>query len=206
MKKFLIFLLTALIPILSIYAQEQKPEETIINQNPKPISLINNEKYTNIYDNSIGLVYSTISGYGLTYWRRIFSNYSVCLSGMIMYDEYMKWTDMTNSKVEQDTKNILYDYGFEIQRDIFVSRDTRIYALLGTYLSNENNKNINNQKVVDNFTLGVGFGLQWFFHERSAFFFHFGYKFDQNNTEENNKPSLTKETKIGYGIGWSFFF
>jgi hypothetical protein len=206
MKKLFLILAAVLISSASMYAQETKPPEIKPQvQKDEDTFPPDTEKLVNLYDNGVGLSYSTISGYGLTFLRRFFNDYSVCLSGMITYNEYMQWSDMSKTKVVQDSKNNLYDFGLEIQRDIISSTRTKIYVMIGGYFSTEKNKDQSNDKVENIISVGTGFGFELYLGRHFAGTFHFGYKF-QNTDDQGNTPSLRKETTVGVGFGALFLF
>jgi hypothetical protein len=201
---FIILLL--LLSFSSIYAQRTKASDPKLNeQDPWNTYAPDTEKIVNLYNNEIGIRYSNISGFGLSIGRRIFDDYAICLSGLITYDEEMRWTDMTKTTLEKDHKKNLYDFGLELQRDVFTFRNTKVYYFIGGYYSMENNKDQTELKD-ENFTVGTGFGLEWFMDRHIASYFHFGFKFDNENKEENGKPTTIKITTYGLGAGIILLF
>ena len=203
MKNLFLILAAVLLSALSMFAQVTKPQ--VINDFDSFEA--DTEKIVNLYDNGIGLGYSTMSGYGLTFLRRFFNDYSIMLSGMISYNEKMRWSDMSKTKIEQDEKNNLYDIGIEIQRDIIKTNKTKIYAMIGSYLSTEKNKGQYSYNDVKNIiSIGAGFGFQWYMARNFAGYFHFGYKFENTNKEQNNQPSVERKTTVGIGFGVMFLY
>ena len=201
----MLILITAFIPIVSIRAQEPNIPTTTVTKTDTFVP--DTEKLSNLYNNGIGIRYSNISGYGLSYLRRFLDDYTVCINGAITYNEYEKWTDMSKTNVEEDTKNILYNFGIEFQRDLFVTTGTKIYGLIGMYYTDDDNKGQDNSGTVNKtFSIGVGFGFQWYMGKHVAGYFHFGYKFDNIDSEENNQPSLQRQTVVGFGLGMAILF
>lgn len=203
MMKNLIFILAfAILSIVSLYAQDSLPPVTF-DYDP---FLADTEKIVNLYDNGIGLSYSTMSGYGLTYLRRFLDNFSVLFSGFITYEEYMRWTDLRKTSIERDDKNIYFDFGAELQADIIKSNKTKIYAMVGASFTTENQKDRYNNDLKDIFSVGAGFGLQWYMARNFAGYFHFGYKFQNTDSETGNSPSIERKTTIGIGFGVLLLF
>lgn len=203
MKKLFVIFAAVLLSTSSMFAQDTYPP-TKFDYDP---FLLDTEKIVNLYDNGVGLGYSTMSGYGLTFLRRFFNDYSIMLSGMITYNEKMRWSDMSKTKIEQDEKNNLYDFGIEIQRDIIKTNKTKIYAMIGSYLSTEKNKGQYSYNDVKNIiSIGAGFGFQWYMARNFAGYFHFGYKFENTDAEQNNQPSIERKTTVGIGFGAMFLY
>ena len=208
-KKNVIYLLLLITAALfcspSVYSQITDDDD-FIGSGRHSKSSADTEKLVNLFDSEIGLRYSNISGFGLSFSEKIFTGYYVTFSGMISYDEHQAWSDMTKSTITEDTKNILYNFGLEFQRDLFIFRNTKVYALLGGYYYVEDNKDQFNSRVTNIFTVGIGVGFKWYMDKHFAGFFHFGYKFDNSNTEDNNQPSLERKTNVGIGAGISYIF
>jgi hypothetical protein len=163
-------------------------------------------RFVNLFENSVGVRYSNISGFGLTMTRRFFEDYTIRLSGMLQYNELIKWDDMTKTREIQNQKDILYDFGIELQRDIYTTNVTKVYAFLGGYLSDDKNKDTGNELFEKTLAAGVGFGFQWYVGKHFAFDFTIGYKFDNIDTEDNGKPSVERKTGVGVGIGAQYIF
>ena len=154
--------------------------------------------------------YSGISGYGLSMQRRIFDNYTFKFTGLIHYSEYIKgYKDSVNY---EDSKDILYDYGFELQRDIFKSDAMRVSVLGGIYFSYEEEKdegegifspeNFFKDKIVG----GIGVSLEFYVKKALSVNFDFGYIFDNSEGKEDDEPVTENKTQLGLGIGLSYLF
>lgn len=206
MKAFLLFITILMLSLSTAYADD--PESDDFDEYE-----IIEENFVNLFTNSVGVTYSNVSGYGLNYRVRFLDVYSIGISGMMHYKEKMKWETMSKEVVTLDEKDILYNFGIEIQRDIFTTNKTRLYVFLGGYLGTEKSNNFRGipgsegdeenkyYKVV-----GLGFGLQYYFSKYLAGNFHFAYKYDQLDTETNGSPGTEKATGVGFGIGLSVFF
>ena len=161
--------------------------------------------------NSIGVRYSGISGYGLSMQRRIFDNYTFKFTGLIHYSEYIKGYK-TDSLNYEDRKNILYDYGFELQRDVFKSDGMRVSVLGGIYFSYEEKKDQGGGVVYsDNFFKdkivgGIGVSLEFYVKRALSVNFDFGYIFDNSEGKEDDIPVTENKTQLGLGIGLSYLF
>ena len=159
--------------------------------------------------NSIGIRYSGISGYGLSMQRRIFDNYTFKFTGLIHYSEYVKGEP---GNILEDRKNILYDYGFELQRDIFKSDGMRASAIGGIYFSNQEKKDEENgvphgeNKTEDKIAGGIGVSLEFYVKDKISVNFDFGYIFVNTEGEEEDIPVKENKTQLGLGIGLSYLF
>lgn len=163
--------------------------------------------------NSIGVKFSNISGYGLSFSRRLFDNYNVKFGGIIFYDEYVK--GFKDSLLE-DSKNINYDYGVELQRDVFRSEKTRVYALGGIFFSKSqdmektrNYSGVLNTETDDDFdkiTGGLGIGIEFVTKNRLAFNIDIGYRFEHSDGKESGIPVEENNTMVGLGIGISYLY
>jgi|GEM_PF-1458704 len=172
--------------------------------------------------NTVGIRFSNITGYGLSFSKRIFDNYTFKIGGIAFYDEYVKGY---KDSIIQDNKNIIYDYGFELQRDIYKTDKTRVYALGGMYFSKEQDKNQERDRVYDpisgaysnelvTFTDdefdkvagGLGIGIEITMHTRFALNVDFGYKFQHSEGKESGIPVEENTTTVGLGIGLSYLY
>jgi hypothetical protein len=176
-------------------------------------NLVNNDfynydtlKYANLYNFSCGLKYSSISGYGINLSARLSKIFTVGFCGFITYSEYIQWQDMTKTKEIENEKDILYDFGLELRGNIITTTKTNIFVLLGGYISDDKNKNSYSEIYNKNSTVGVGFGLDWFWSSHFAADFTFGYKFDYIDMQDDGSPSINKKTNIGLGIGFSYHY
>ncbi len=201
MYKYLLSVIFILMAFTSAAAQELSAgTDTTDIAEPEPECIVN------LYDNSAGLVLSSLSGSGICYTRRFFDSYAVSISTFLTYDENTRWKDMSKSAIESEHNNTFFDVGVEIQRDIIVLSETKIYVLVGGYYYSDKNVSGGVRNIEKNYTVGLGFGLQWALFKQGAGYVHFGYKFDKSDLIEGNQPSVSKETNVGLGIGVAFFF
>ena len=193
MKKIIIVFL--ILESFTLFAQDQVLK---INENP-----LNTKK------NSIGIRYSGISGYGINIQRRFSDNYTFKFTGLIHYSEYIRGE---KDNILEDRKNILYDYGFELQRDILKTSGMRVSVLGGIYFSNEENKNENDNYLYEgNYTKdkiagGIGVSLEFYIKKVLSVNFDFGYVFDNTEGDEESIPFTERTTQLGLGIGLSYLF
>jgi hypothetical protein len=202
--------------VSTTFAQDQKPTKT--NETPEiyqahdnytayeVYSAVDTVKYSNLYNSSMGLKFSTITGYGLSVSTRFLDYLSIGVCGVIQYSELMKWSDLAKTKVTEDQKDILYSFGVELRGNMFSTNKTNIYALIGASMGDDKTKNISEDKYTTTSTVGLGFGLQWFFSKRISGDLNVGYKFDYIEGLENGSPRLKKQTNIGFGFGLSYMF
>ncbi len=163
--------------------------------------------------NSIGVKFSNISGYGLSFSKRLFDNYNVKFCGIVFYDEYVK--GFKDSLLE-DSKNINYDYGIELQRDVFKSESTRVYALGGIFVSKSQDREkersytglmiTNTDDDFDKLTGGIGVGVEFVTKKKLAFNIDIGYRFEHSDGKESGIPVEENNTMVGLGIGISYLY
>lgn len=202
----LLLIVFALLSVSTAFSQEEIKESIYDLQIKKEVKASDTMNLVNIFDNQIGVRYSNISGYGISLGRSFFNNYTICISGMMIYDQYEKWTDMSKSKIETENKNILYNFGGELQRDLFKFRNTKVYVFVGGSYSVEDNKNTYDNQTDKILAIGVGLGLQWYMDKHFSGFIHFGYKFNSTDSQKNNQPSLERKTELGLGAGFSYHY
>lgn len=164
------------------------------------------KKISNLFDNSVGVRFTNFSGYGISYTRKFATDYTVAIVGLARYYEEKQWKNLSKENLMRDNKDISMNFGVEFQRDLFVSTNTRIYALIGGSYTNMDTRNLESGDFELQYSIGFGFGLDWFIHENVSGFFTLAYKYDNINIEEYNVPKLIKKTDIGFGLGMNFHF
>ncbi len=160
----------------------------------------------NDYSNSLGLKASNISGYGFYYNRKISNDFNLQAMGLIYY--------YINKKETEEYRNFNYDFGLEIQRNMYRSVNSRIYLLSGAYYyfdeEYDKHDDLSDKTINHSFNVGVGVGYE-LFYKRFVLSMELGYKFFEDNKEitENNNPTYPERertTRIGAGIGLGFTF
>jgi hypothetical protein len=168
------------------------------------------ENIVNIYDNLVGVRYSNISGYGLSFARRFSESYEFLICGLAHYRQSKRWEDMSKRVITDENKDVLMDFGVELKRDFIKTSTTCIYGLIGTYYSDDTQKNSSpyygDETSNKNFSIGVGIGMRVFLDKRFSFNLNFGYKFDHTDKVSNNSPGLDEGTNVGLGAGIDFGF
>jgi hypothetical protein len=116
---------------------------------------------------------------------------------------------------EEENRTIFdYDFGLEIQQDIYRTSFFRIFILGGAYYfynHDNNEKKFSDKEVTTNsYNAGIGLSSE-FLYKRFLLSFDLGYKFfeDRFVIKENNGipyPELKRVTKVGAGIGVGFLF
>ncbi len=171
---------------------------------------VKKENIVNKYDNLVGARFSNISGFGLSYARRFAGNYEVLVCGLVHYRQSIKWEDMQKSVITDETKDAIYDFGFEFKRDFITTSTTCVYGLIGAYYSvvdkMDNGVFMRNESSEKNFSAGIGIGLRVFLDKRFSANFNFGYKYDNIDKVENNQPDWSGGTYVGLGVGIDFGF
>jgi len=157
------------------------------------------------FNNLAGIKASNISGYGLYYSRELPDDFRIQLMGLIYYYQY--------SKEDRKKEIFNYDIGFEIQRNIYSSENSRTYILFGGYYYFDDDTDIKTDeinKVNNSYNIGTGIGFE-FEYKRVVYNIDVGYKFFEDNidTFKNGDLSyyeLKRVTKAGAGIGIGFMF
>jgi len=113
-----------------------------------------------------GVSYSGYSGSGLTYRLRNYDKYSVKIAGY-----YISGLDKRESNVTDfRDKTIQYNFGLEYQKNL-IRRDYMLFYLSGgaDYYYASEGEPIDEQKIIDNFNLGLGFGVDINVYYNSGF-------------------------------------
>jgi hypothetical protein len=155
--------------------------------------------------NTIGIKYSNISGYGIYYNREITENFKLQIMGLVYY--------LYGLKDNIEHKNLNYDIGLEIQRNILKGQSTRLYFLVGAYYYLDDDKYEGNgtkdYKINHSYNVGVGFAGEYYYH-RFIISLDVGYKFFEDRWEITHDaqqyPEIKRVTKRGLGIGIGFMF
>jgi hypothetical protein len=200
----------------NLFAQEYRPIRNV-DTTSNSVNIIRSKseqefynydtvKYANLFNNSVGIRYSNITGFGLSLSTRFLTYYSIRVTGYIQYSEYVKWQDLSKTIELENKKDNIYDFGVELRGNIITTTKTNIFVLLGGYLSEDKKKDTYSEIFENKWVLGTGFGLDWFWSEHLAVDFNFGYKFDYVDGQEDGQPSLNKKTNVGFGVGFSYHF
>ncbi len=157
-------------------------------------------------NNTFGIKLSNISGYGLYYNRKITEDFKLQFMGLVYY--------LYSLDQGEEHKNLNYEFGLEIQRNIATGENGRVYFLAGAYYffdddSREGNGNLN-KKINNSINCGVGIAGEYYY-KRFILSLELGYKFYEDRLEitENSKtpyPEIKRVMKIGAGIGIGFMF
>lgn len=160
-----------------------------------------------MYNNTIGLKNSNISGYGFYYNRAVTDDFRLQVMSLFFY--YYRLAD------NEEHKNMNYAIGLEAQHNISKNEKFRLYMLVGLYYYFDDDL-----KTIDgvdktlmlnkSMNTGVGLALEYYF-KRFIFSAEVGYKFYQDNKEitKNDNPPFPvriRETKLAAGIGVGFVF
>jgi len=113
-----------------------------------------------------GASFSGYSGSGLTYRLRNCDSYSVKIAGYYISGLDKRKSNVTDSR----DKTIQYNIGLEYQKNL-IRRDYMLFYLSGgtDYYYASEGEPIDDQKVTDNFNLGLGFGVDINVYYNSGF-------------------------------------
>lgn len=162
-----------------------------INETLKP-----KEDKNKLLNNRVGVTYSMLSGYGLTYLRQLDDKFSI--KGQLFgFGKY-------NSDPEEYYNNYLViSVGTELQYNLVAYNTNRVYGLVGvnyyfkyddytSYVLNENEYN-----------LGLGIGFETFFFSNITLAIDGGYfgRLNYSNTDYIVGELLDKSSSIVFGLG-----
>ncbi len=166
--------------------------------------------------NAVGMRYSNFSGYGPYYERYFLEHYSVKLTGLLYYYEYVNGEE---PNVLQDDKNIFYTAGIQLKRDLFEINNFSAYALIGASYLNDHDKEENIENVEESrdtkttkWIGGIGIGVTAVFKERFVIELEAGYKLinkiatSGDDPVEFNSSNDFSKSQFGIGIGAGFIF
>jgi hypothetical protein len=152
-----------------------------------------------------GLQLSNFSGYGVLLYKNLGSDFSIGISGFILYDEYFKWSDMNKTNKQDDNEDNIWNLGFELRRNIYTFESTKVYGLLGFYYSTEVFQDHINNKFEANYNLGLGIGMDWKFIEQMSVFGNLGYKFIATDKKDQGNSNMVRKTFFALGIGLLYY-
>ncbi|MCX6152798.1 MAG: hypothetical protein NT007_01425 [Candidatus Kapabacteria bacterium] len=169
----------------------------------------NSQNLTNLsFDNTFGLKYSNLSGYGFYYNRKITDDFRVQLMALAFY--------LSSDDSVQLHDNYNYDFGIEFQRDMYKTKNLRLYLLAGAYYYHDYDlldiHKIKDKTMIRNnsFNVGVGIAAEYTYW-RIVFSLNLGYKYFEDHrtytiNDDRQYPALTRVTKVGIGFGAGFQF
>lgn len=159
------------------------------------------------YQQVVGMTASNISGYGLYYQTQLTPTFYVKGSGLFYIFE--------RSLAEVKESQLNYDVGLEIQNDLVVYPNRRIYALVGGYYffdktAEKELEKVNKSKALHSRSVGLGVGVMYDY-KRIAVNFDMGYKYywDTASIKEHGKaavPEFVQQLKLGGGVSLGYQF
>ncbi|MCX6146592.1 MAG: outer membrane beta-barrel protein [Candidatus Kapabacteria bacterium] len=158
-----------------------------------------------ILNNKLGFAASMFSGYGVSYGYRINNNYALEFTTSIYGEGGSKYKTSYNNSYLTST------LGFEFQRSIYVSSDSRFYALAGvSYWYNSNNNSRNNTNIqIDNsetnYVGGLSLGWEIVLGKRYVINIEGGYLYRQNSYQ-GEIPYNSSTYNLGSGAGGGVYY
>lgn len=181
------------------------------NESSNTVKILNNDYKWN--DNRIGASLSMMTGYGLSYSRKINENM------------YIKTQLFAYGSLEDDTfyeNEIDVAFGLELQYDLKKYEMIRLYALGGGFYNyNKRNETVYFEQGPGSFIIansnhfGLGFGVELLVLNQISFAVDGGYylRFTSTNEEfkvdgvKNSNPIIqSKSIEFGLGVGLSAFY
>lgn len=160
--------------------------------------------------NRIGIYGSFFSGYGLSYQHQFDSGFSLRTQVFAF--------GRNDDNSDYNTEEVRFAYGADLQYNLKRSRNTRLYALVGSFIDYyKSGNNYNYPSTTDDYdteryiNLGGGFGIELMAWQNLSFVIEGGYygRFGKNNITnyrfENGQDVRYKEQQspksFGFGVG-----
>ena len=160
-----------------------------------------------LLNNRVGLTYSILSGYGLTYLRQLDDKFSIKgqLFGFGKYE----------SEPESYNENYLnLSVGAELQYNLIKHRTNRLYSLLGAYFVYDYNEtsgwNSDYNSIYKYYNLGLGIGFESMLFSNITVAVDGGYfgQYVKYLSENGSSINTLRSNDIvfGFGIGVSLYY
>ncbi len=199
----LIMISSILLSVTGLNAQEELKNEDL---------KIEEQKFSNV----VGIRYSNISGYGPYYERYFFEHYSIKITGLLYYYEYVEGEE---PNVIQDDRNIFYNGGIQFKRDLLKLKNFNAYALIGASYMNDHDRETDNSSYgtshdtkTDKLVGGLGIGVAATFKNRFVIELEAGYKLINkihtvgDDPVEFNSSNDVNKSQFGFSLGAGFLF
>lgn len=184
--------------------------------------LVNNNQNTDYDDesqwlqNRIGLYGSFFSGYGLSYQHQFENGFSL-RTQLFAYG-----SNDDNSNYNSD--EIRLAYGVDLQYNLKRTKNTRFYALLGSFIDYyergssyyDTPNSVKDYDVERYFNIGIGFGIELMAWRNVSFMLEGGYYgrfgnndvtvYDYNNGQSTSYKANQTPTTFGFGVGGGIFY
>jgi len=188
--------LLAAVAICLCVITSSNAQDTIRMMNVKPIE----------YNNKLGFAASMISGYGISYEYNASRQVTLELTASV-YGSGGSGSSTSSSSTSDSY--IMATVGIEVQKNFFVSHDSRFYTLLGLGYWLNNNRYNYNSTYRDNsdYTAGLGLGWEFTFGKKIIFNLEAGYLYRDMNEKGTNDyygggSGLTPYTNHSYYLGF----
>lgn len=172
-------------------------------------SSIENEKSLNVY--RLGVTYSDLSGYGLTYLRELNDRYAIKTQLFLFGSVDDKTSDL-----------LMISIGAELQYNIVKNKTNRLYGIGGfqySYFEDDGysffdfslfRNLIKAERINRNYNLGLGFGFETFFFRNLTIAVDCGvYGLIGRNTKKkdgSNSEKLEDVFNFGNGFGITLYY
>lgn len=176
------------------------------------------QKAKNIFKNNrVGLTYSMMSGYGLTYLRAFENNFS-------LKTQLFAYGNLDNSENSLKDNSVNFAIGTELQYNLTYFKNNRLYTLAGFYFdydyatSQENVASfvVDTYDIKRKYNFGLGIGFEAFIANNITIALDGGYYgyFENRNSREikydKNEARLVYPTSnaisFGFGFGASLYY
>lgn len=191
---------TIIVFVILIFTYTGQSQEIYDTLHPKQEQKI-------LLNNRVGITYSTLSGYGLTYLRQLNDKFSI--KGQLFgFGKYETEPEFINENY------LVISIGTELQYNLIKYTNNRLYALGGIYYVydyDENsgwNSDYNSTNNYYNIGLGIGFETMLFSNITMAIDGGYFGQYVKYRSEDDNTLDILRNNEIvfGFGIGVSLYY
>jgi opacity protein-like surface antigen len=170
--------------------------------------------------NQIGIRYSNVTGYGISYQRRFLSDNYVRVTGWFKYHEFLRGTEEEPIELRKDN---MYNYGIDLQSNSIKENRYRVFLFAGAGYGvveemvtmnsdTDSSKNPGNRDETL-ITCGAGGGVEYRLLKNLTADIGISYKYDwdlqkevYSEADKQYADNLRKETGLGINIGLNLLF
>lgn len=202
MKLLLYILAIATISQIT-FAQKQAPQSSNFELQNTPLIMPKDD----FFQNKLGFAASMFTGYGLSYAGYLGKGYWVEGTGSIYGSGGSNGSDFTST------------LGFELQKDMYSSRDFRFYALLGasywydmneysdTYYVGPNYETRTYSRYESNYIASLAIGFEFAIVRHLNFNIEGGYRYQVNKFKTSDTYTYKRDGyDIGFGVGAGLYY
>jgi opacity protein-like surface antigen len=170
--------------------------------------------------NQIGVRYSNVTGYGVSYQRRFLNDNYIRVTGWFKYHEFLRGSEEKPIELRKDN---MYNYGIDLQRNIIKENRYRVFLFAGagygvveemvTMGSDPDSVKNPGNRDETLITFGAGGGIEYRLLKNLTTDIGISYKYDwdlqkdvYSDADKQYADNLRKETGLGINIGLNLLF